>query len=79
MRRCEVAYSGMKQDVANKDERIMVWSVVALSILNCKKLLYIVLELAIKLFQTRNISLAATQKECKYERDFWLKKQQLYD
>lgn len=27
MRRCEVAYSGMQQDVANKDERIMVWLV----------------------------------------------------
>lgn len=25
MRRREVAYSGMQQDVANKDERIMVW------------------------------------------------------
>lgn len=32
MSRCEVAHSAMLQDVANKDERIMVWLVLALII-----------------------------------------------
>lgn len=55
MRRCEVTYSGMQQDVANKDERIMVWLVVALGTEYYNKLLYIVLEFSINLFQTRSL------------------------
>ena len=33
MQRCEVTFSGMQQDVANKDERIMVRLVQALLII----------------------------------------------
>lgn len=35
MSRCEVAYSGMLQDVTNKDERIKVWLVLSLIIVYC--------------------------------------------
>ena len=41
MSRCEVAHSGMLQDVATKDERIMVCSVLAF-ILVCCSLMYMV-------------------------------------